>query len=138
MTLCLGLLLTGCATSTVETRKREKAAAYTALAEDQKAMVDSGQIKVGMNEDAVYIAWGKPAEVLHREDESGAATIWLYHSGWMDETRYWAYRQSGHGPNIFLERTLITDYQPRTYVSAEITFVDGKVKRWRTLPRPLN
>jgi len=122
------LLLTGCATSTIETRKQERAAGYAALSPELKSLVSDGQIRRGMSEDAVYIAWGKPAEILHREDQNGLATIWVYLGGWMEETRYWyPYR-----------RYPDTIYQPRTYVRAEITFVNGVVEAWRTLPQPLN
>ena len=134
--LAAGLLLAGCATSTIESRKQERAAAYTAFPPDVKDFVNNGQIKVGMSEDAVYIAWGQPSEILRNEAGNAAETIWLYYGGWMQETRYWTYRQAGRGRDIYLERYLDRDYQPRTYVSAEIVFVNGEVNRWRTLPRP--
>ena len=134
--LVAGLLLAGCATSTVESRKKERAAAYAALPPDVKSFVDNGQIKVGLSEDAVYIAWGQPAEILHSESGNAAESTWLYYGGWMEETRYWTYREAGRGRDIYLERYLDRDYQPRTYVSAEIVFVNGQVTRWRTLPRP--
>ena len=134
--LVAGLLLAGCATSTVESRKKERVAAYAALPPEVKSFVDNGQIKVGMSEDAVYIAWGPPAEILHSESGNAAESTWLYYGGWMEETRYWTYRQAGSGRDIYLERYLDRDYQPRTYVSAEIVFVNGQVNRWRTLPRP--
>ena len=51
------VLLAGCATSTIESRKKERAATYGALPLEQKEFVDKGQIKVGMSQDAVYIAW---------------------------------------------------------------------------------
>ena len=110
--------------------------AYSALSADERQLVDNGQIKVGMSSDAVYIAWGQPAQVLESENASGKVTTWLYEGGWMKETRYWAYRQTGTGPDLFLERYLINDYQPRTYVRAQLRFVDGKLKEWQTLPRP--
>lgn len=137
--LCLtagALLLTSCATSTIESRKTERAAAYTSLSPEMKTLVDQGQIKVGMTMDAVYIAWGPPAQILQQENQQESATVWLYHGGYMAETRYWSYRQSGHGRDVYLERFLQRDYDPVTYVSAEIVFVDGKVKQWRTLPAP--
>jgi hypothetical protein len=122
------LLLTGCATSTVESRKRERSAGFAALSPEFKQLVSNGQIRRGMSEDAVYIAWGKPAQVLQHEDQGGLAIIWVYLGGWMQETRYWyPYRR-------FPE----TDYQPRTYVRAEITFVNGVVSTWQTLPQPLD
>lgn len=124
--LLIGLLLPGCATSTIESRQRERAEGYAALSPEFKSLVTSGQIRRGMTPDAVYIAWGKPAQILQREDAQGAITIWLYHGGWLEETRYWTYSS----------RTPINDYQPRTYVSAEITFVNGVVASWQTLPKP--
>jgi hypothetical protein len=54
----------------------------------------------------------------------------------MQESRHWACRESGRGPDLYLERYLVTDYHPRDYVRAEIQFKDGRVLAWRTLPRP--
>jgi hypothetical protein len=126
--LLTSLLLTGCATSSIETRKRERAAGFSALSPEFQRLVSDGQIRRGMSEDAVYIAWGKPAEILHQEDQNGLATIWVYLGGWMQETRYWYPYQ----------RYPYTDYQPRSYVRAEITFINGVVEAWHTLPQPLN
>lgn len=126
--LFTGVLLSGCATSNVESRKRERVAGFAALSPEFKELVSDGQIRRGMSEDAVYIAWGKPAQILQREDQDGLATIWVYLGGWMQETRYW------YGNRSFPQ----TDYQPRTYVRAEITFVNGVVQAWQTLPQPLN
>jgi len=122
--LCLSLLA-GCASSnTLQKRKQERAGAYAALPAEIKAMVDQGQIKVGMPMDAVYISWGAPAQILQSENPTGASTTWLYNGGWIEETRFWA------------RRTLQTSYQPRTYVRAEVVFVNGVVLEWRTLPQP--
>ena len=126
-TLLLGalvLLMTGCVTSTVETRKKEKASAYAALNPEQKSLVDAGKIQVGMSPDAVYVAWGQPSEVLESESLQGHQTNWVYYGQWVEETRYWI------GPH------LASDYYPRNYVRAEIIFVKGAVVSWRTLPRP--
>jgi hypothetical protein len=132
-----GVLLAGCATSTIESRRSEKISAYHNLAADEKELVDSGQIRVGMSSDAVYIAWGPPAEVLESEDASGRVTTWRYYGSWMQESRYWAYRETRRGhSDLYLERYLVSDYQPRDYVRAEINLVGGRVANWRTLPRP--
>lgn len=130
-------LLAGCATSTVESRKQERASAYGALASEERELVDKGQIKVGMGQDAVYIAWGRPSQVLEGESGTGGVTTtWLYHGTWMEETRYWNYREVPYQGGVFLERYVDRDYNPRDYVSAEIVFAGGRVARWRTLPRP--
>jgi hypothetical protein len=132
-----GLLLAGCATSTIESRRSEKISAYHNLAPDERQLVDSGQIRIGMSSDAVYIAWGPPSEVLESEDANGRVTTWRYYGSWMQESRYWAYRETRRGHNdLYLERYLVSDYQPRDYVRAEINLVDGRVANWRTLPRP--
>jgi len=137
--LLAALLLAGCASSnTVAKRRAERAAAYAALDQEQRDLVDHGQIKVGMTPDAVYIAWGRPAQILQSEDQQGAVTIWLYEGGWMEESRYWSYRQVGYGRDLCLERYLINDYQPRTYIRAQLRFVDGRLTDWQTLPRPSN
>ena len=46
--LVASLLLTGCATSTIESRRRERFAAYSTLSPEHRLVVDAGQIKVGM------------------------------------------------------------------------------------------
>jgi len=125
--LTTSLVLVGCATSTIASRKQERANGYAALTPEFQTLVSEGQIRRGMSEDAVYIAWGKPAQILHQEDQHGMTTVWIYEGGWMEETRYW-YRN---------QRTPRTDYQPRTYVRAEIIFVNGTVDSWRTLSQPV-
>ncbi len=135
--ISLFLGLAGCKTSTIENRRVEKSAAYAQLTPDLRALVDQGLLKIGMSIDAVYIAWGTPSEVLESEDQTGRKTIWRYYGTWMQETRYWAYREVNRGsPDLALERYLISDYNPRDYVRSEIEFSGGKVVAWRTLPRP--
>jgi hypothetical protein len=132
------MVLIGCKTSTIESRRVEKSAAYQALTPEEKKLVDEGQIQMGMSADAVYIAWGAPSEILQEETpQTGKVTSWRYYGTWMQETRYWAYRETrrSHG-DLALERYLISDYNPRDYVRAEINLKDGKVVSWRTLPRP--
>ena len=136
--LLLGVLLAaGCTTSTIDSRKKERAAAYSTLTPEERELVDKGQIVTGMSQDAVYIAWGSPAEILQGQSGSGGVqTTWLYYGTTMQETRYWTFRQVPVHGRIFLERYLDRDYDPHDYVSAEIVFVGGKVTSWRTLPRP--
>ncbi len=134
--LCCGLLA-GCSSSTIESRKKERAAAYGALTAEEKELVDKGQIQTGMSLDGVYIAWGAPSQILKSQTgNTGVQTVWLYEGTTMEETRYWTFRQVPYRGHVFLERYLDRDYDPRAYVSAEIVFVGGKVASWRTLPRP--
>ena len=100
--------------------------------------MDEGQIKIGMSADAVYIAWGRPSEVLQEETSSRVKPA----PGDITEA---GCRKLAIGPisrnktpkqYLYLERYLVSDYNPRDYVRAEIVFKDGKVISWRTLPRP--
>src|SRR5882672_2627855 len=93
----LALLLAGCATSNVESRKKERYNAYSELSTEQRAAVDTGQIKVGMTMDAVYIAWGKPHQIVSGETPEGAQVIWLYMGTRLQGYTYWGYA-GGWGP----------------------------------------
>ena len=130
----------GCSSlhSSVSSRIHERSTAYEALPTDQRALVDAGKIKVGMSEDAVYIAWGKPSQIVNSESAQGAFTTWIYKGTHLQEYRYWHYdpmydgyrRYYGSGP------TLESDYYPVNYVHAEVVFQNGVVARWQIFPSP--
>ena len=123
-------LLCGCvATSTIESRKHDNPAAYAALSPQQQALVNQGRVSYGMTTNAVYLAWGPPEEVLHRGDRNGEFTTWIYRGSFLQETRYWVGRRYPY---------LAYDYEPRTYIRAEIVFSNGLVQSWRTLPQPIH
>jgi hypothetical protein len=130
---CAATLLTGCATQSIQSRKNERMDIYSALPPEQQQLIDQGKIKVGMPMDAVYIAWGKPSQVLAGESEKGAMTTWIYHGTTMEEYRYWNYRYQAYGNRVYAEPYLDFDYMPRDYVAAEVVFENGVVKSWRTL-----
>lgn len=131
------VLLSGCATSNVQTRKKERATVYSSLSPEFQALVDQGRIKTGMPMEAVYIAWGKPSQILSGEGPNGVTTTtWLYTGTALEEYRYWGYRPYYSGRRSFSGPSLEHDYYPRGYVSAEVNFEGGVVKAWRTLPQP--
>jgi hypothetical protein len=133
-------LAAGCSTpSTVESRRQEKLPAYTALPEDQKARVDKGEVVVGMDEDAVYIALGKPAQVLKSADANGAIVTWLYEGLTTEDYIGWRYatvlgRKGAYTGTPYLTRD--TEYS--SYISAELVFRGGKLESFRELPKPPN
>jgi len=128
------LLLAGCSTpSTIAARKQERLAVFNALPPDQQQKIEKGEIKVGMPEEAVYIAWGPPDQILQNETAQGLTKVWVYMGQWMEETRYWTSSRASHGGTYPQ-----SDYFPRTYASAELVFQDGKLISWRTLPKPMN
>ena len=132
------LFCVGCATSTPDTRRAERPDAYARLGSEEKGLVDEGQVAVGMGVDAVFIAWGKPDQVLHKGTSEGTTETWLYHGSKLQSYHSWRFRET-HDQNgrAFLVRALVTDYHPQSYVRAEIRFEAGKVKEWKTLSRPV-
>jgi hypothetical protein len=140
----LGTFFAGCATSSVASRKQEHYATFAALPPAQQALVDQGQIAVGMPMDAVFIAWGKPSQVSTGQTPDGqTVTTWVYRDTAWREQRFWNYRYTPYHygryhayayPQPFLDY----DYTPYSYVAAEVTFQDGVVKSWRNITAPPN
>lgn len=133
--------LAGCATpqQKIERRRQEKSNAYASLSADQKAAVDKGQIAPGMPMDAVYIAWGKPSQVVSSGSDAGTFVTWLYLNVYLQSYFVgggWGYPPFCYGPYGYFYGGPYIDYYPVNYVSAEVVFQDGVVKSWRTLPRP--
>jgi len=146
--LLLAVFASGCATkSTVETRKAERASAYAALAPEERALVDQGHIKIGMPEDAVFIAWGHPSQVQKSETAAGPVTAWIYTGTGYQEHRRWNYNRYGYGYYGGGHRgygyvpplpTLDYEYIPYRYTAAEVVFEKGVVKSWKhTSPPPV-
>jgi hypothetical protein len=139
----LGLLvagfgaLAGCATSTIEKRRAERSAAYETLTPEHRDLVDQGQVRIGMNQDAVHIAWGRPTQKLNAEGPDGFTETWIYGGSMLEDRRYWTFREyRERDGTVRLDRVLENDYHIRDYVSAEIVFTNSIVKSWRTLPAP--
>ncbi|MBI1839260.1 MAG: hypothetical protein HYR88_00200 [Verrucomicrobia bacterium] len=142
---CLGVswgwiliaLACGCATpKNFEQRKQERYGAYSGLSPELRLLVDQGKVKVGMSEDAAYIALGKPDEIIQEETQAGATTHWLYHASSMQEHQYWTYRGYRAGRRFYSEPYMARDYYLRPYVRMEVVFQNGVVNQWRTLPSP--
>jgi hypothetical protein len=137
ISLLLALFVTGCATSTVDKRKQERATAYSELTPELRTLVDQGQIQIGMPMDAVYIAWGKPSQVATGQGANGkTTTTWVYSGTTWREHRYWNYRHSYGSRYGYPEPYLDYEYIPSSYVAAEVVFEDGVVKSWRNITAP--
>jgi len=132
--LVASLSLTGCATSTIESRRHERLAAYNALSSGQRIEVDAGQIKIGMPMDAVYIAWGKPSQI-GRGDPSQGVT-WLYHGTYREEKSFWSDYDRWHDSGYYTAPYATHDARPHSYVRAEVRFAGGVVTEWHSLAGP--
>jgi hypothetical protein len=134
--LMLAALAVGCA-STVEKRKKENYGAYSSLTPDFQTAVDQGQVKIGMSPDAVYLAWGKPSQVLTNESAQGTFVTWLYQGSRLKSYRYWTQHTYLYSDYTWDQAYLATSYYPVEYVRAEVVFENNLVKEWRTLPAPV-
>jgi hypothetical protein len=139
LTVLASSLLAGCAGNRIESRKRERAAAYAGLPATQQQLIDQGRIDVGMSADAVYIAWGKPALVVPTAG-TGSFT-WIYRCrtinarpGW--ETREVQRRQRPGYDSTYYTAERGTEFVSEGYDCAEVNFENNLVKSWRELPKP--
>ena len=124
--LVTAAVVAGC--STVGSRKAERADAYHALSARQRALVDEGFIDVGMNTNAVYIAWGKPYEIMRVDFPSGERTVWVYTGATSEQVSSWQYRPSTSPYSTrrgTYEPTTTTILRRRT--NGWVSFENGKV-----------
>jgi hypothetical protein len=70
------LILTSC--STPQTRISEHPDLYQSLSARDKALLDQGQIRVGMPPTAVWLAWGSPDRKIIGNMGAGRTETWLY------------------------------------------------------------
>lgn len=134
--LFASLLLAGCATSTIESRKQQRLAAYRALSAEDRRAVDAGQIEVGMSMDAVYIAWGKPSQIVTGDPSQGVTVTWLYRGTHSDAQSFWSDYDRWHDSGYYTAPYATHDSPPRSYIRAEVRFAGGVVKEWHSLPGP--
>ena len=119
------LLLAGCATrGTVATRKQERYAAYSALSPEMRTIVDQGRITIGMNLDAVYIAWGRPDRISEGETAEARTTTWTYYGSYLQDVNVVGGRRSYFASYVV------------DYIRAQTIFTNGAVKEWHEYPAP--
>ena len=70
------LIVTGC--STPETRISENPSLYQSLSHRDQALVNQGQIRIGMSRSAVWLAWGTPDQKIVGNMGGGPTETWIY------------------------------------------------------------
>jgi len=145
------LLLAGCATSTPQSRIAGNPALFEALSEHDKGLVSSGMVREGMNQDAVFLAWGRPDRVSEGSRGGSRFETWTYlksepvrrvnvgvgygygrgpwgHPGYYGRHGYGRY---GRGYDPFYHGGPTWDY--RMVKVAEVEFVNNRVTKWELL-----
>jgi hypothetical protein len=72
------LIFASCAPSTPQTRIQENPGKFAALSSKDKQAVQQGNIAPGMSPDAVYLAWGTPAESFQGSSKDKITERWDY------------------------------------------------------------
>ncbi len=90
------LLITGC--STVSSRIDENRAAFERLSPADRALVSQGNIRGGMSQDAVYIAWGRPQQKAVGAVRNTPTETWLYVVTTAVPPYGYGYGYAGFGP----------------------------------------
>ncbi len=76
--LLCGLLGTvGCA-ATIDDRIRERQDAFEMYPADVQARLRRGQIRIGDDQDAVWMVYGTPSETMRRTTAAGTTEVWIY------------------------------------------------------------
>jgi hypothetical protein len=83
------LFLTSCAT--IETRISEHPEIYNQLSPRDQALVRQGQIREGMTQNAVWLAWGSPEQKGFGRMHGKASETWIYRA-------YYSEYQPFYGP----------------------------------------
>lgn len=131
------LLLAAAGCATPESRIRKHPDMFAAFPTNVQASVRSGIVNVGYTPDMVYIALGRPAQVIERATETGRLEIWVYtdisYSTQFEpvETTYW-YRTHRGDLRLARDWSWVDVRQRHEYEILRIEFKDGKVSAIET------
>ena len=78
LTAFSALLITGCAT--LEDRISQNPQIFNSLSPRDQALIRQGQIREGMGQDAVWLAWGAPDNRLSGRSRGRPAETWIYNT----------------------------------------------------------
>ncbi len=151
--LCV-FAFSGC--TTTETRIAEKSAVFQRLSLADQARVQQGEIREGMPEDAVYIAWGPPSLRAPGRNRGQLVDTWIYYATAAGDYPGPFYFGGGYGYGLgygyygglrgrfrrhlyyspfydpfFYNHANIVRYPERT-----VSFENGRVIAWQLLPAP--
>ena len=131
--LAFALSLSGC--STIDSRIKEKSAAFAALDAATQDKVRLGRIEVGFTTDLVYISHGAPDERLTTTSATGTDETWIYNSyrqeyagsAQVGYRRYVVIDARTGQPVVFYEPVYRDVYRDRVEERIRIGFKGGKV-----------
>lgn len=75
--LALAAVLMGCAGG-IEDRIAQRQEVFDAYPADVQERIRRGQIRIGDDQDTVWMIYGKPNETIRRTDAKGLSEVWIY------------------------------------------------------------
>lgn len=141
------LLFTGCTTQTATGKRIEKnPALYQKLSSRDKELVRSGEIKEGMSQEAVFIAWGRPDRVMAGGRNGSSSEKWAYFDSVPVRTFGVGVRSGGYSPfytSFGVHPSFGYSYGPGwgygtgidfvPHISREVEFTNGRVTAWERI-----
>ena len=131
------LLVISCAPSTPAARIAERPMAFEKLSNDQKELVQRGEIAKGMDMSAVALAWGEPSNRVEGFNGKERMERWGYNDAQpvITNTFYSGYRYGSYGPYRY--SGVGAGFGPEiTYIpyrKSTVWFIGGKVSEWERL-----
>jgi hypothetical protein len=116
------LLLSSC--STPQTRISENPNLYQSLSPKDQALVNQGQIRMGMSRSAVWLAWGSPDRKIVGNMGGGTTETWLYI---YYATYYPPYGPWGYFGDPFYDPFYYSYIPSISYPAKVVTFAHGRV-----------
>jgi hypothetical protein len=116
------LILTSC--STPQTRISDHPDFYQTLSQKDQALVNEGQIRIGMSRTAVWLAWGSPDQKIVGNMGGGTTETWLYI---YYATYYPPYGPWGYFGDPFYDPFYYSFVPSIPYAAKAVTFARGKV-----------
>lgn len=131
--LSIALLFAGC--STIDSRIKEKSAAFAAVDAPTQDKIRLGRVEVGFTTDLVYIALGGPDERTTKTSATSTDETWIYNSYYQDYLgsahtgyrRYVVIDPKTKQPVVFYEPVYTPIYRDRVEERIRIAFTAGKV-----------
>jgi hypothetical protein len=143
--LALALCLTSCTTNPIEKRIKKHPERFAALTDKEKENVRRGVVSEGMSTDAVFLAWGRPGQVLSGSRHGRERERWAYFRSAPVSTVSFGYG-SYYGPHPFYSSFGVhphygygpvwdygTGFETVPYLDRTVEFEKGKVVAWEKL-----
>lgn len=139
LALAAGLLVVSCAPNTPQARIGKSPEKFAALNQRDRELVERGELRRGMSQDAVWLAWGSPGQTYQGTQKGKQAERWDYlgtkpvYSSWIGGG--WGYSPYGYGRYGYssLNVAFGPDVTYLPYRLASVWFENQRVEAWERL-----